>query len=146
MRISQRRRQPIIAVFGDAGLQSEKWLASSSAHIASSTVTVCCTTTATLSRCAYISACRYTDGIPAAAVPPRGRVAERYFAVTAHSWLCTSPSSSPRCTSTAGAPSWNCAASVLPDSAVVDDCPPDTAVATASKYPTPTSRWWRVAV
>ena len=29
----------------------------------------------------------------------------------------------------------------LPDSAVVDDCPADTAVATASKYPTPTSRW-----
>jgi predicted nucleic acid-binding protein len=108
---------------------------------ASSTVIPCCTTTATSSRCACISGCRSTDGHPAAVVSHRGRVPERYFAVTAHSWLCTSPSSSPRCTSIAGAPSWNCAASVLPDSAVVEDCPPETAVATASKYPTPTSRW-----
>jgi hypothetical protein len=57
----------------------------------------------------------------------------RYFAVTAQSWLCTRPSSSPRCTSVACEPSWNCAASVLPDSAVVEDFPPEIAIATASK-------------
>ena len=40
----------------------------------------------------------------------------------------------------------NCAASVDPASATVDALPPDTSCVTASKYPVPTSRWWRVAV
>src|SRR5262249_17590510 len=40
----------------------------------------------------------------------------------------------------------NGSCSVDPAIAVVEDCPPDTATATASKYDVPTSRWWRVAV
>ena len=40
----------------------------------------------------------------------------------------------------------NCASSVEPVRARVELSPPETACATRSKYPAPTSRWWRVAV
>ena len=40
----------------------------------------------------------------------------------------------------------NCASSVEPLSASVEDSPPEIVCATASKYPAPTSRWCRVAV
>ena len=58
--------------------------------------------------------------------------------LTAHSWLCTRPSSK-SCFSDGSDPcatpcsSWNCSVSVLPASAVVLDLPPEIAVATASK-------------
>ena len=41
---------------------------------------------------------------------------------------------------------WNCCSSVEPVRARVDETPPETASMTLSKYPAPTSRWWRVAV
>ena len=40
----------------------------------------------------------------------------------------------------------NCCSSVEPVSARVEDAPPETTCITSSKYPAPTSRWWRVAV
>jgi hypothetical protein len=41
---------------------------------------------------------------------------------------------------------WNCCSSVEPVRARVDETPPETASMILSKYPAPTSRWWRVAV
>lgn len=40
----------------------------------------------------------------------------------------------------------NCASSVDPFSAVVEDVPPEMTIDTSSKYPVPTSRWCLVAV
>src|SRR5271166_4783287 len=59
---------------------------------------------------------------------------EAYF--TAHSWLCTRPSSKSWCSDGSDpcvppCSSWNCSVSVLPASAVVLDLPPEIAVATA---------------
>ena len=58
----------------------------------------------------------------------------------ANSWCSTSRGRSVG----AGPQNWAC--SVLPSSASVDAVPPEITVATWSKSPAPTSRWWRVAL
>ena len=110
--------------------------------IASSTTIPCCTTTATSSRCASTSACRCTEQRPAERSPAAAGAGEklsrghRPFVVVHQPVVLAAMHihrrrpivELRRLGAARTAPSWT-------------NCPPDTAVATASKYPTPTSRW-----